>query len=132
MILLRIVMMTAVMLGTGCSTRTDLPIERSVLAVRHTPDGIICLARLLSKQQRLRFYYGTYNESFGKAVTFRMIGDGFELILVNPTEGIYDLSAYDIAKNGSSDLAARRAFASVKAAISAALPKRCVTMNDTK
>lgn len=45
--------------------------------------NLIEVVRTLSAKHGLGFSYGTHDADFGKAVTFRLVGSGFEIDLLN-------------------------------------------------
>jgi len=108
----------AALLVSACKGTTQLPVSREVLDLRMSADELVCHVRNISKAQRLSFHYGTYQGSSSTTAHFRLIGDRFEIVLVNfvrPFE--YDLRAYDMSDRGVARSRAEKAFAGFKTAL---------------
>ena len=64
-----------------------------------TTDQLVCHVRNIAASQRLSFHYGTSDQPYGTLATFRLIGDGFELLLFNPEKPkTFVLDVYDMSK----------------------------------
>ncbi len=87
----------AALLLAACQVTSHEPVKIEVLSIQMTADELVCHVRNISQDQGLSFHYGTSEQSFGTMATFRLIGDEFELLLLNPQKPFtYDLSAYDV------------------------------------
>ena len=108
-------MAAAALLLAACKVTTQLPVSRELLELQLKPDELVCHVRTISEGQNLDFHYGTSQQSFGTMATFRLIGDGIEITLVNDQrQSEYDLRAYD---EGASQSQTEKAFAAFKAAL---------------
>jgi len=108
----------AALLVSACKVTTQLPVSREVLDLRMNADELVCHVRNISNAQRLSFHYGTFEGSFGTSSTFRLIGDRFEIVVMNlqrPFE--YELRAYDMSDEGVTRSRAEKAFAGFKTAL---------------
>jgi hypothetical protein len=108
----------AALLVSACKATIRLPVSREVLDLHISADQLVCHVRNISDAQRLSFHYGTSQQSFGIMATFRLIGDRFEITLVNDQRPFeYDLRAYDMSDDGVARSRAKRAFAAFKTAL---------------
>ena len=103
------------LLVASCRAQTQLPIVEQEVRLGVSTDELVCHVRSIAAAQKLRFHYGTFEPS---KATFRLIGDGFELVAYNP-EGphSYVLQAYDISSDGKGRAPAQRAFAAFRTAL---------------
>ena len=80
----------------ACEPTTNLPLRGEVINLPLSVEQLVCHVRQVSASQGLSFHYGTSDQSFGKMATFRLIGDGYEITLVNAEKPFeYDLRVYD-------------------------------------
>lgn len=103
------------LLLASCRAQTQLPIIEQEVALSGPTEQVACQVRTIAAAQKLSFHYGTYEPS---KATFRLIGDGFELMAYNP-EGPhrYVLQAYDMSSDGKGRAPALRAFAAFRTAL---------------
>ena len=111
------------LLLASCRVQSRLPIVEQDVGVNVRPDQLVCHVRNIAAAQKLSFHYGTFEPS---KATFRLIGDGFELIAYNP-EGphTYVLQAYDMSSDGRGRAPAQRAFAAFRTALLKPLSSAC-------
>jgi len=114
------------LLLSACQTRTYLPVEMEKVEVRLSTEQLVCHVRSIADAQKLSFHYGTSEQSYGSLATFRLIGDGIELTLVNPERAhTFDLRAYDKTSGGTRAVPARRAFAAFRTALRGPISPAC-------
>jgi hypothetical protein len=111
------------LLLAGCSASTQLPIVEQQVELGVPTEQLVCHVRSIAEAQKLSFHYGTFEPS---KVTFRLIGDGFELVAYNP-EGphSYVLQAHDMSSDGKGRVPAQRAFAAFRTALLGPLSPAC-------
>jgi hypothetical protein len=107
----------------SCWARTQLPIVEQEVALTGPTEQLVCHIRGIAQAQKLSFHYGTFEPS---KATFRLIGDGFELVAYNP-EGphAYVLQAYDMSSDGKGHAPALRAFAAFRTALLGPVSSAC-------
>lgn len=113
------------LLISACSVRTHTPVANEIIVLEMPTDELVCHVKFLSAQVGLSFHYGTFEDSFGTATTFRLIGDGYEVTIINPERSTYDLSAYDLAKRPGTAGQALNAFEQIKGGLMAPLSEEC-------
>lgn len=110
----------------ACKATTDLPVSREVLELNVGADELVCHVKAISNAQRLSFHYGTSQQSFGTMATFRLIGEKFEITLVNDQKPFeYDLRAYDMSDDGSARNRTAEAFSAFKTALTEPPNEEC-------
>jgi hypothetical protein len=103
------------LLLASCSARSQLPIVEQEVALSSPTEQLVCHVRGIAEAQKLSFHYGTFEP---RKATFRLIGDGFELVAYNPEGGrAYVLQAYDMSADGKGRAPALRAFARFRSAL---------------
>jgi hypothetical protein len=117
------------LLLTACKATTKLPVRRELITLPTNVDQLVCHVRGIAAQQRLSFHYGTFPDTDGStAVTFRLIGNTFELTLAKfELRGPYDLRAYDLSADGTGRQSADRAFEHFKSALTEPVGSQCTT-----
>ena len=116
----------AVLSLCSCVQRTDKAIANDLIVLERPTDQVVCHLRVLSANNDLNFRYGTYG-SQGSLASFRLIGDGYEVTIITPTERKYDMSLYDLEKSPDTRARALGAYNAVKSGLSAPLPAVCGT-----
>ena len=107
----------------SCWARTQLPIVDQEVALSGPTEQVVCHVRGIAEAQKLSFHYGTFEPS---KATFRLIGDGFELIAYNPERAhTYVLQAYDMSSDGKGRAPALRAFAAFRTALLEPVSSAC-------
>jgi len=110
----------------ACKATTHLPVTREVLELNVAADELVCHVKAISNDQRLSFHYGTSQQPFGTMATFRLIGEKFEITLVNNQKAFeYDLRAYEMSDDGSARSRAVDAFSAFKSALTAPTNAEC-------
>jgi len=111
------------LLLASCRAQTHLPVVEQELELSVPTEQLACHVRSIAAAQKLSFHYGTFEPS---KATFRLIGDGFELVAYNP-EGphAYVLQAYDLSADGRGGASAQRAFAAFRTALLEPLSSAC-------
>ena len=111
------------LLLASCRAQTQLPIIEQEVALSGPTEQLVCHVRGIAEAQKLSFHYGTFEPS---KATFRLIGDGFELVAYNP-EGAhaYVLQAYDMSSDGKGRAPALRAFAAFRTALLEPVSSAC-------
>lgn len=111
------------LLLASCRAQTQLPIVEQDVELSARTEQVVCQVRTIAAAQKLSFHYGTYEPS---KATFRLIGDGFELMAYNP-EGphTYVLQAYDTSTDGRGRAPAQRVFAAFRTALLKPLSSAC-------
>lgn len=110
----------------SCEAQTQLPLVEKQVELRLSTEPLVCHIRSIADAQKLRFHYGTSEQPFGTMATFRLIGDGFELIAYNPERAhTYVVQAYDMSSNGEANTPARHAFAAFRTALVGPLSPAC-------
>jgi hypothetical protein len=111
------------LLLASCSARTQLPIAEQGVELDVPMEQLVCHVRSIAEAQKLSFHYGTFEPS---KATFRLIGDGFELVAYNP-EGphAYVLQAYDMSSDGTGRGPAQHAFAAFRTALLEPVSSAC-------
>ena len=113
-----VIMATSASLLVACKATTHLPVTREVLELNIGAGELVCHVKAISNTQRLSFHYGTSQQSFGAMATFRLIGEKFEITLVNDQKPFeYDLRAYDVSDDGSARNRTAEAFSAFKTAL---------------
>ena len=67
----------------GCGVTTELPLWKRDIRICGPDSDIIEAVRSEASRRGLSFHYGTHAADFGTQMTFRLIGDGFEIVLFN-------------------------------------------------
>ncbi len=107
----------------SCWGRTQLPIVEQEVTLSGPTEQVVCHVRGIAEAQKLSFHYGTFEPS---KATFRLIGDGFELIAYNPERAhTYVLQAYDMSSDGKGRAPALRAFAAFRTALLEPVSSAC-------
>lgn len=89
-------------------------------------DELVCHVRDIAKAQHLSFHYGTSEQPFGTMATFRLVGDDFELLLLNPEKPFtYDFGAYDLSDQGQVQGRAVTAYSKFRTAVLEQPAGRC-------
>jgi hypothetical protein len=89
----------------SCRAQTQLPIVEQDVDLNVRTEQLVCHVRRFAAAQKLSFHYGTFEPS---KATFRLIGDGFELVAYNPeVPHSYVLQAYDMSSDGAEEELAR-------------------------
>jgi hypothetical protein len=103
------------LLLASCRAQTQLPIVEQDVELSVRTDQLVCQVQTFAAAQKLSFHYGTFEPS---KATFRLVGEGFELVAYNP-EGphTYVLQAYDMSSHGRGRARAQRAFAAFRTAL---------------
>jgi hypothetical protein len=115
------------LLLVSCSARTQLPIVQQEVDLSIPTQHLVCHVRNIAEAQRLSFHYGTFEPS---KVTFRLIGDGFELVAYNPERAhTYLLQAYDMSPDGKGRAPAEHAFAAFRTALLEPVSPACAHSN---
>jgi hypothetical protein len=84
--------------------------------------------RRLSANHGLSFHYGTHQADFGTQATFRLIGDGFEIVLFNVLdETDYTLRVYDTPPGRGAQARARNTYRRLAAALISDRSVECST-----
>lgn len=118
-------LLMGLLLLSACSARTHTAVANEVIELDMQTDDLVCHLKDISARNGLSFHYGTFADSFGTAATFRLIGDGYEVAIINPEMSKYDLSAYDLAKRPETANRALDAFEAVKTGMRAPLSATC-------
>jgi hypothetical protein len=67
----------------ACRVQTILPSEIQDVRICGEPSEIINAVGIIADSNNLEFSYSTHSADYGKQITMRMIGDGFEYIIFN-------------------------------------------------
>lgn len=111
------------LLLAGCSARTQLPIFEEEVELSVPTERLVCHVRSIAEAQKLSFHYGTFEPS---KATFRLIGDGFELVVYNPERAhAYVLQAYDMSPDGKARAPAQHAFQAFRTALLEPVSSAC-------
>ena len=114
----------------GCASETQMPLKRDILTLQQETATLICQVRSLSDARGLSFHYGTSAQPHGTMVTFRLIGEGFEIVLVNPEEQHkFDLSVYERPKGRKDVDTALHAYREFKQGLASPVPQRCQNLS---
>ena len=106
------------LLLTSCGARAQLPVVAEDVELRLSTQQLVCHVRSIAAAQKLSFHYGTFEQPFGTTATFRLIGDGYELVAYNPERAdTYVLQAYDMSSEDGGNARARRAFGTFRTAL---------------
>ena len=120
--------------GLGCllllascySARSQLPVVAEDVELRVPTEQLVCHVRSIAADQKLSFHYGTSEQTYGTMATFRLIGEGFEVVAYNPERAhTYVLQAYDMSSKGDESVRAQRAFAAFRTAFLAPVGPAC-------
>jgi hypothetical protein len=116
-------LLLGLLLLASCRAQTRLPIVEQDVELRVSTEQLVCHVRGIAEAQKLSFHYGTFEPS---KATFRLIGDGFELIAYNP-EGphTYVVQAYDMSSDGKGRAPALRAYAAFRTALLEPVSSAC-------
>ncbi len=112
---LRFILFSVSIMLAACKSEVTLPIERSFVNIDKKKEETVCIVRTIAKLQDLSFHFGTSDQSFGSMNTFRLIGDGYEITMVNPESATkYELRAYNKSGDAAVDVIARSQFEKFK------------------
>ncbi|MFN3669890.1 MAG: hypothetical protein ACK4VY_11310 [Brevundimonas sp.] len=76
-------MLATIFALAGCSNKTELPLKQRDIRICGSDSHIIQAVRSEAARRGLSFHYGTHAVDYGTQITFRLIGDGFEIVLFN-------------------------------------------------
>ncbi|MEM9964245.1 MAG: hypothetical protein AAGC58_02740 [Asticcacaulis sp.] len=80
------VTIVAFSLFSGCKSSVQMPIAAEDIAICKNPDALISIVRKISSDQKLDFKYSMHEIDYGTQTTFRLKGDGYEILLFNAFE----------------------------------------------
>lgn len=110
----------------GCRVSTQLPLEAVDLRLCGGVVQVVDVVKRVSANHKLNFHYGTHIADFGTQVTFRLVGEGFEIEMFNSMdESDYTLRVYETPPNQGASDRARNAYSRFKAALTSARPVNC-------
>ena len=107
----------AALIVSACEATTYTALKNEVLELRVGGDQLVCHVRNISAVQGLSFHYGTYDEGSDLRTTFRLIGDDYEITIINPKAFSYDLSVYDMSADGAARAHAMKAYEAFRGAL---------------
>ena len=111
---------------SACEITTNLPVKREILNLSLNTEELVCHVRQVSAAQGLRFHYGTSEQPFGRMATFRLIGDDYEITLVNAEKPFaYDLHVYDVSPDKTAHRRAQDAYSTFREALLGRPSSKC-------
>jgi hypothetical protein len=112
----------------GCGVKTQLPTKIEDIEICGESSHVVDTVKAISADQNLSFHYGTHSEPYGTQITFRLIGEKFELELFNSgTQTNYTLRVYDATPDASMKARAENAYKSFREALVSAGLTQCDT-----
>jgi hypothetical protein len=110
----------------GCKVSTQLPLEAVDLRLCGGAVKVVDVVKRVSANHRLNFHHGTHVADFGTQVTFRLVGEGFEIEMFNSMdESDYTLRVYETPPNHGASGRARNTYSRFKASLLSARSVNC-------
>ena len=112
----------------ACQAKITQPINRQLVRIAGTSSEIVCKVRQIARDEKLSFHYGTADKSIGTMNTFRLIGEGYEITMVNDLQlEEYDLRLYANSGQQSPEyVIAQEKFSAVRQFVIGPTPKGCL------
>jgi hypothetical protein len=117
----------AALIVSACEVTTRAAVDNEVLELDVGGDRLVCHVRNIAAAQGLSFHHGTYSQGSELMTTFRLIGDDYEITMINPNTFSYDLSVYDMSPDGTARARAIRAYHAFREALVKQPVGECVT-----
>jgi hypothetical protein len=112
-------------LSPGCSAATQLPVKIQDVLICDNAEAVVGIIQDIAANQKLSFHYGTHSTEYGTQLTFRLIGQSFEIELFNSMrQSDYTLRAYRLTSDAT-DRTTEQAYARFRAALASKTSDAC-------
>jgi hypothetical protein len=108
----------ALALLSGCHAKTRLPLMAEDVRICNDTAEVVSFVKRISDNQNLSFHYSTYKIDYGTQVTFLLIGDGYEIVLLNTfSQDEYTLRVYQMKDGDAHRIEVEKAYQRFKQAL---------------